>query len=82
MHHSISYSNLTPMEKQLRALADCSAWLGDRADFVSGVMVEYSPTSTTRQLINGLSFAGIQGYPARVFILWSLRAPKGIQLGD
>lgn len=81
MHHSIDYSRRSGADKQLAALADANAWLSDSAPKVAS-FIQSEATSSINQMARSLAFAGIQGYPAWVFVLWSLRSVRGIQLGD
>lgn len=72
MHVSILYNQETEQLKRQAAISDMLEWLGDtRFDGILKGLQDYKPQSTVdleEQYELMLSFAGIQGYPAKVFI--------------
>lgn len=76
-HYTVNYAGLPNREKRQRALWDCRDFMGLRQyNKVRSDMRKHfrdNPTRRTatmlRQITGMMSLAGIQGYPARAFVL-------------
>lgn len=72
MSHIVDYGNIP--DPKAKAMEDIKFWLGDTYPKVENALIEYwkkNPIEEERTmecLEFQLSFAGIQGYPARVLI--------------
>ena len=85
MHQIIDYTkHTTETKKRKAALSDCRQWLGRRhfkkiqLNFQSLIRKGHK----VDELIQLISFAGIEGYPARVFVEHALEqaTPKQLEL--
>jgi len=66
MHMTVDYTNLAKPE--VKALADCKEWLGaDRFAHLTSLFKSDYPGITLDQFRVMVSFAGIQGYPCKVW---------------
>ena len=66
MKYTIDYSSLEGQAKVDKAVADCRFWLGDKFDYVVGVLEDFDVGTR----VDMLSFAGIEGYPAHALAVW------------
>lgn len=71
MHHEVNYTHITnDTKKRKAALSDCRQWLGRR--HFNKILFNFENLvrkgHNMDDLIGLLSIAGIQGYPARVFV--------------
>ena len=78
MSYTVQYQG-TKAEKEAQALRDCETWLGTErfkalgADMAAHIRAQ-GGLSAVRQGIRMMAMAGIQGYPAKVFVIRALRA--------
>ena len=69
MKHTIKYKG-SEAQNHIEAMNDCRDWLGDKFKLVEDYLcAELSKDSNCKDAMKlALSFAGIEGYPAEVFI--------------
>lgn len=63
MKYTIDYASFPEHEQRARAIKDCRNWLGDKFDMVVEELRKINDTEGRMFL---LSFAGIEGFSARV----------------
>ena len=69
MHYTIEYDDVTSCDTKQKALDDCRKWLGRRQfNKVVQLLKEDQQQSSRYMVTVGLSFQGIEGYPAEVLI--------------
>lgn len=65
MHYTISYENLSPLEKHAKAIRDIKDYMGEeRYNHLSKLFKTDYPNITVEQFQVMVDFAGIRGYPA------------------
>jgi len=71
MHITIDYSGLDAEAKHAKALNDCRKWYGSKERFeeVLGIMRQLAADNIPEDaLLLGLSFSGVEGFPAEAMI--------------
>jgi len=69
MHYTIEYDDVASCATKQKALDDCRQWLGRRQfNKVVRLLKEDQQQSSRYMVTVGLSFQGIEGYPAEVLI--------------
>lgn len=66
MHYTVNYEGLDPIAKHNKAIADIKEYLGeDRFETLTEQFKNRSPSFEQFELM--VSFAGVQGYPAKAW---------------
>lgn len=79
MHYTVDYKGMDRDAKRAKAIADTKWFLGDtHFQRIMGTLRQEANRMTInrrniRILVNGMSFCGVQGYPAKVVVMHAIR---------
>ena len=69
MHYTVDYSGMTEEEQVKKALKDVKEWLGtEHFNKVIEALKQDAGKTSRHMLLIGMSFAGVEGFPAHAMI--------------
>lgn len=75
-HYNINYTSLSPLDKFNKAIADCIDYLGQEK---FEELCDKVPKTMTLDIFRmALSFAGIQGYPAKAMWIYATQIKEKV----
>lgn len=84
MHYTIDYKGLDRQTKRAKALKDCQDYLGSErynlaiknlGGYIKGNQYQLSAFKSAETALG--MFVGIQGYPARIFVIHAAKQARG-----